>query len=75
MFCLNGGIVSLKSSKQEAVANFTAEVEYIAASSAAKEVVWIKKFIFDLVQSIVDSIEILCDNNGVIAHAKYPRSH
>ncbi|XP_024965874.1 uncharacterized protein LOC112506079 [Cynara cardunculus var. scolymus] len=48
VFCLNGGAVSWKSSKQATVADFTTEAEYIAASDAAKEAVWIKKFISQL---------------------------
>ncbi|PKI73043.1 hypothetical protein CRG98_006538 [Punica granatum] len=47
-FCLNGGAMSWKSSKQEIVADFTTEAEYIAASNAAKEAVWIKKFMTEL---------------------------
>ena len=77
MFCLNGGAVSWKSSKQETVADSTTEAEYIAASDAAKEVVWIKKFITELgvVPSIADLVDLYCDNNGAIAQAKEPRSH
>ncbi|KAK2429799.1 secreted RxLR effector protein [Trifolium repens] len=77
VFCLNGGAVSWKSSKQETVADSTTEAEYIAASCAAKEAVWIKKFMSELevVPSIVDPISLYCDNNGAIAQAKEPRSH
>ncbi|WVZ96966.1 LOW QUALITY PROTEIN: hypothetical protein U9M48_042541, partial [Paspalum notatum var. saurae] len=45
VFCLNGGA----SSKQETLADSATEVEYIAASEAAKEAVWIRKFVSELV--------------------------
>ena len=77
VFCLNGGAVSWKSSKQDTITNSTTDSEYIAASEAANEAVWIRKFIIGLgvVPSIVDPIELHCDNNGAIAQAKEPRSH
>ncbi|KAK8600391.1 hypothetical protein V6N12_050245 [Hibiscus sabdariffa] len=77
VFCLNGGAVSWKSLKQDTVADSTTEAEYIAASEAAKEAVWIKKFVTELgvVPSISDAMELYCDNNGAIAQAKEPRSH
>ena len=43
VFCLNGGFVSWRSSNLDTMANSSTEVEYIAASDAAKEAVWIKK--------------------------------
>ena len=69
MFCLNGGAVSWKSSKQSTVADSTTEAKYIAASDAAKEAVWIKKFITDLevVPSITNPVDVYCENNGAIA--------
>ena len=69
--------MSWKSSKQDTVADSTTEAEYIAASSATKKVIWIKKFISELgiVPSIVGPIGLYCDNNGAIAQAKEPRSH
>ena len=69
MFCLNGGAVSRKSSKQSTVADSTTEVEYIAVSDAAKEAVWIKKVITDLevVPSITNPVDVYCNNNGAIS--------
>ena len=77
IFLLNGGAVSWKSSKQETTTDSTTEAEYIAASEAAKEGCWIKKFISELgvVPSIESPIDLYCDNNGAIAQAKEPRSH
>ncbi|XP_021763630.1 uncharacterized protein LOC110728263 [Chenopodium quinoa] len=48
IFCLNGGAVSWKSSKQSTVADSTIESEHLAAVEAAKEAVWIKKFLTKL---------------------------
>ncbi|KAJ9552489.1 hypothetical protein OSB04_016534 [Centaurea solstitialis] len=77
VFLLNGGAVSWRSSKQSTVADSTTEAEYIAVNEAAKEAVWMKKFIGDLgvVPSIQDPIEIFCDNEGAVILAKEPRSH
>ena len=77
VFTLNGGAVSWKSSKQDTVADSTTEAEYIAASEAAKEGVWIRKFITELgvVPSAVEPMDLYCDNSGAIAQAKEPRSH
>ncbi|KAI3702758.1 hypothetical protein L6452_28510 [Arctium lappa] len=77
VFIMNGGAVSWKSSKQSVVAQSTTESEYVAASEAAKEAAWMKKFIDELgvVPSIQDPLEIFCDNEGAISLAKEPRSH
>nr|ABG22008.1 retrotransposon protein, putative, Ty1-copia subclass [Oryza sativa Japonica Group] len=77
VFCLNGGAVSWKSSKQDTVADSTTEAEYIAASEAAKEAAWIKKFVSQLgvMTSASSPMDLYCDNSGAIAQAKEPRSH
>ncbi|KAI3819532.1 hypothetical protein L1987_13373 [Smallanthus sonchifolius] len=77
IFVLNGGAITWKSIKQSVVAQSTTEFEYIASSKATKEAAWMKKVIADLgvMPSIQKPIEILCDNTGVIAQAKEPRSH
>ncbi|KAL0406044.1 UNVERIFIED_CONTAM: Retrovirus-related Pol polyprotein from transposon TNT 1-94 [Sesamum latifolium] len=63
--------------KQDTTANTTTEAEYIVASEAAKEAVWMKNYIQELgvVPSIAEPVVIFCDNNGVIAQAKELRSH
>ena len=69
--------MSWKSSKKSTVADSTTEAEYIAASKAAKEAVWIRNFIAELgvVPSISGPVDLYCDNNGAIAQAKESRSH
>jgi len=77
VFVMNGGAVSWRSSKQPVVAGSSTEAEYVAASEAAQEAVWMKEFITELgvVTSALDPMVIYCDNNGAIANAKEPRSH
>ncbi|PPZ05609.1 hypothetical protein C5P41_24865, partial [Escherichia coli] len=77
VFICNGGAVSWKSFKQSTTADSTIEAEYIAASDAAKEAVWIKKFVTELtvVPSIESAVPLHCDNNGAVIQAKELRSH
>ncbi len=77
VFILNGGAVVWKSSKQDTTADSTTEAEYIAASEAAKEAVWIRKFITELgvVPSATSPITLYCDSTGAIAQALEPKSH
>jgi hypothetical protein len=69
--------VSCKSSKQDIVVDSTIETEYIAASEATKEVVWIKNFISELgvVPSVSSPMDLYCDNNRAIAQVKESRAH
>ncbi len=77
VFLLNGGAVSWKSSKQDTVADSTCESEYLAASEASKEAIWLRELISDLgvVPSISEPIEIFCDNTGAVALTKEPKDH
>jgi hypothetical protein len=77
IFMINGGAMRWKSSKQETVVDSTTEAEYIAASEAAKEGVWIRKFLSKLgvFLSVSSPLYLYCDNNGAIAQAKEPRNH
>jgi hypothetical protein len=77
IFILNGGAVSWCSSKQSVLAGSTCEAEYIAASEAANEGVWMKESISDLgvIPNASGPMTIFCDNTGAIVIAKEPRFH
>jgi len=77
VFVLNGAAVSWRSSKQSVIASSTLEAEYMAASEAAREGIWLKEFVTELgvVPNALDPMEIYCDNSGAIALAKEPRCH
>ena len=53
------------------------ESEYIAATDAANEAVWLRKFVIELgvFPSAQDPVNLYCDNTCVIANVKEPRSH
>ncbi|KAL0288392.1 UNVERIFIED_CONTAM: Retrovirus-related Pol polyprotein from transposon TNT 1-94 [Sesamum radiatum] len=67
VFKLNSGVVAWKSFKQDTTADSTTKAEYIAASEAAKEAVWMKNYIQELgvVPSIAEPVVIFCDNNEI----------
>ena len=76
VFTLGGGAISWRRIKQSSIADSTMEAEYIAASKAAKEAVWLKFFLLDLevVPSAQSAITLNCDNSGAVANAKESRS-
>jgi hypothetical protein len=77
VFILNGAVVSWMSAKQSVVAKSSTESEYIAASEASSEAVWMKRFITELggVPSALDPLTIYCDDMGAIANAQEPYGH
>ena len=77
VFTLGGGAVSWRSVKQKCVADSTMEAEYVAATEAAKEAVWLKNFLLELgvVPTAESPITLYCDNLAAIAQTKEPRSH
>ena len=75
VFTFEGGAISWRRVKQSR--DSTMEPGYIAASEAAKEVVWLKIFLMDLevVPTTQSAIKLHCDNSRAVANAKEPRSH
>ena len=64
VYILNGGAVSWCSCKQSVMAGSTCEVEYMAASEAAHEAIWMKEFITNLgvIPNASGPITLFCDN-------------
>ncbi|XP_074342225.1 secreted RxLR effector protein 161-like [Apium graveolens] len=68
VFTLGGGALIWRSVKQKCIADSTMEVEYVAASEAAKEAIWFRNFLLDLdvVPNFPQQIMIYCDNTGAV---------
>ena len=72
VFTLGGGAVVWRSVKQSSIVDSTMKAEYITACEAAKEAVWLKKFITDLevVPNMDKPIVLYCDNSGAVQTPK-----
>ena len=77
VFTLGGAAIVWRSIKQGCIADSTMEAEYVAACEAAKEAVWLRKFLKDLevVPNMELPITLYCDNSGAVANSREPRSH
>eukprot|EP00253_Pinus_taeda_P029205 PITA_29205 len=61
--------------KQKSVALSTADAEYIAASMASCEAVWLRKLFSELFGFTLDTTVILCDNQSGIRLSENPVFH
>lgn len=68
-FLIDGGAISWSSRKQELVTLSTAEAEYVAATHAAKEAVWLRRFFGEVFTPLTDPTTLRCDNQSAIALA------
>ena len=74
VFTLAGGAISWMSKLQNIVALSTTEAEYIAASHACKEAVWLKGLLGEL-GKVQNTIKVFCDSQSAIHLAKNPAYH
>ena len=53
------------------------EANYVATCKAAKETIWLKKFLYDLGVMRIEQVPVtlFCDNSRAIAQSKDPRNH
>lgn len=65
-FSLGSGLVSWSSKKQWTMADSTCTAEYIAASEAGHELVWLRKLLISLGFPSPHTTPLLCDNTAAV---------
>jgi hypothetical protein len=61
--------------KQQVVAMYSCEVEYIAASTASTQALWLARVVGDLLGRDIAAVELTVDNQSALALAKNPVFH
>ena len=74
-FSMGSAMVSWLSRKQGSIALSIAEAEYVSASDASREAVWLRKLLFDLFDTSLEPIVIHCDNQSCIKISENPVFH
>jgi hypothetical protein len=67
VFLVDGGAVSWSSKKQELVTLSTTEAEYVAATHAAKEGLWLRRLIGEVFEPLTKPTTLYGDNQSAIA--------
>ena len=74
-FGFGSGVFSWASVKQATVALSTAEAEYVSASEATAQALWLRAVLDDLSEVQTKATTLYCDNMSAIAMAKNPVFH
>lgn len=76
-FCFSTGSAAITwcSKKQTTVALSSCEAEYVAASMATQECIWLKRLLEEIVEFSNYTVPIYCDNESAIKIAENPVFH
>ncbi|XP_052757808.1 uncharacterized protein LOC113516220 [Galleria mellonella] len=69
IFMKNGAAVTWATQRQQSIALSTTEAEFMAACSATKEAIWIKRLLLDINEYNQDTICLYIDNQSAISAA------
>jgi len=75
VFYLGSGPISWRSKRQTSVALSTAEAEYMSASVACQEALWIKELLKQIGIDVSKPITMFSDNQSAIAMGENPGQH
>ena len=74
LFTFSRGAISWQSKLQKCIALSTTEAEYIAATEASKEMIWLKQFLQKLGLQQIEYI-VYCDSQSAIELSKNSMYH
>jgi hypothetical protein len=74
-FSLGSTMISWSSGKHVSIAQSTAKAEYIVASDASKEAIWLKKLVSGLFGDKLEMMVVHCDSQGCIKLTENPVFH
>ena len=74
-FLIDGGAVSWTSKQQELIVLSTTEGEYVAATHAAKEALWLRSLISEVFGGTLEATTLFSDNQSAIALSKDHQYH
>jgi len=75
VFIMDGGTISWSLQKQELMTLSTAEVEYVVATHAAKECIWLRCLTGDILLPLSESTTLHCDNQAALKLAQDNNYH
>ena len=69
VFTLGSGAISWMSVKQSCITDSITKAEYVATSEAAKEAIWLCKFLrnLEVVPVVTTPLKLFCNNSGAVA--------
>eukprot|EP00253_Pinus_taeda_P003583 PITA_03583 len=74
-FNIGSGMTSWCSRKHKSVALSSSEAEYMAASTASCEAIWLRKLLVNLFRRNMEATRIMCDNQSCIKLSENPIFH
>ena len=74
-FLYAGGVVSWMSKQQSAAALSSTHAEYVAAAEAAKELVWLRRFLLEVRENVSGPTTLFIDNRAADLLARNPVNH
>lgn len=75
VFYLNKSLITWASQKQKCVALSYCEAEFMAATAAACQAVWLRKLLSQITECNIGPVMLFIDNKSAIDLAKYPVFH